>query len=96
MTAAPISFRAFAAWARISRNRLRPHIERGDIQVVPFGRGFRIPASEVERIAREGLPAIDAQGRRRRAPRRSATAIPPADIEAQIRRLPYGRGGRAS
>lgn len=92
---APYSARALAAEFHISRGRVGTLIRAGIIAAIPWGRSFRIPAAEVERIAREGLPAIGAQGRRRRAPRRSMTAIPPPDIEAQIRRLPYGRGGRS-
>lgn len=48
-----------------SRASLWAHIAAGNIASVQLGRSRRIPASEVDRISREGLPSIP-RGRYRR------------------------------
>lgn len=42
---------------RVSRTMLRDLARAGRFEAIRVGRAWRIPASEVQRIRREGLPA---------------------------------------
>lgn len=46
----------------ISHWTLRKHVARGAIRAVKIGNRVLLPAAEVERISREGLPSIRPHG----------------------------------
>ncbi len=68
-----LSLRGAARWLGIDRGRLGSYVAAGCVRHVLLGRSPRISMSELERIAREGLPELDTLGKVRRARRKAAT-----------------------
>lgn len=54
---------ASATLGSVSVWTLRKHISRRTVSVTRIGRRVFLPAEEVERIRREGLPSLSAQGK---------------------------------
>jgi excisionase family DNA binding protein len=83
---APVSIRRAARLLEVNRATLAKLVQRGEIRTVPWGspgRGrYRIPRTEVERIARQGLPDLTGRRPRRRYPRRSPPVVNPDAIRA--------------
>ena len=57
IAAAAIELGGISAWT------LRKHISRGQVAVTRIGRRVLLPAEEVERIRKDGLPSLTAQSR---------------------------------
>ncbi len=64
---AALSIRALAERLACGRDRVRALVAARAIKTIPWGRSSRVPAVEVERLEREGLPAApgESTGRRR-------------------------------
>jgi len=52
----PVTTNEMARLVRYHPESIRRAIREGRIHALPFGRSYRIPAEEVARILREGLP----------------------------------------
>jgi len=87
------SIRAAAARLGCGRDRVRALVRSGAIKVIPWGRSWKVPAAEVERVVREGLPAAPGEGGRRRrlGSRKGAPRPPGPGVGDAIRALPFGR-----
>jgi hypothetical protein len=94
--APPLSKRAAARRLGIDRGTtLEDLIRERKLQTVPAlnGKGVRIPAYEVERLLREGLPPAGAPppSGARRPPARAKMSASGAEIERAIRAVPVPR-----
>jgi hypothetical protein len=94
--APPLSKRAAARRLGIDRGTtLEDLIRERKLQTVPAlnGKGVRIPAHEVERLRREGLPsaATPAPSATRRPPARAKKSARGAELEQAIRSIPIPR-----
>jgi hypothetical protein len=93
--APPLSKRAAARRLGIDRGTtLEDLIREQKLQTVPAlnGKGVRIPAHEVERLLREGLPAAVAPAPSpRRPPARAKKSASGAELEQAIRSIPIPR-----
>jgi excisionase family DNA binding protein len=56
---APLTTAALAALLSYHPESVRRAIRQGRIRALPYGRTWRVPADEVARILREGLPSLD-------------------------------------
>ena len=79
---APVSTRKAAALLMVGRDRLAKLVQGGHVRTVPWGARWRIPRSEVERIALNGLP-VPGLRRRRRLPRQP----PKLSVADEIRKI---------
>jgi hypothetical protein len=94
--APPLSKRAAARRLGIDRGTtLEDLIREQKLQTVPAlnGKGVRIPAHEVERLLREGLPSAGAPppSGARRPPARAKRSASGAELEQAIRSIPIPR-----
>ena len=87
-----LSYRAAAALLGIDRGRVPALVRAGVLRDVPCGKGRRVPRTEVERLAVEGIPQALSAKRSQRVVRRPHP--PRGDVGAAIRALPRGRRAR--
>ncbi len=82
-----LSYAEAARMLRIDRSTtLVRLVKAGLVRSVPWGKGWRIPREDVERLARDGWTEEQIALRRRRpVPRR--TSAPVAGVEARIRAI---------
>ena len=82
-----LSFREAAKRLGVDRNKVLPElVRRGELRTVDVNGQKRIPAEEIERLARQGFDVTGpAKPRARREKKKAATT--PADVAASIRKL---------
>ncbi len=82
---APVSLREAARRLHISKSRsLTPAIAAGTVRTVRVGGRTKVPADELQRLAREGLEPVAPKRRQRRKKGEQGAPVTESDVEAQV------------